>query len=79
MDATALREAIRRTPFVPFEIKMSDGLIYPADHPELVSLSPDRRIAMCWMEDNRPLFLDVHRITAVESRNRQRPRDLYCA
>jgi hypothetical protein len=38
MNAEAVREWVRRQPFEPFEIRLSNGEIYQVRHPELVAV-----------------------------------------
>ena len=65
-----IAEVIRRQPFQPFDIKMSDGRAYKVDHPEFVSVSRDGRVVVYHTTDNRMLFLEMHHITTLEVANR---------
>ena len=44
MDTNTIREAIRRQPFKPFTLRMTDGREYFIPHPEYVAVS--RRVVM---------------------------------
>jgi hypothetical protein len=39
MNAEKIRELVRRQPFVPFDVHMSNGEIYSVRHPEQVFLA----------------------------------------
>jgi len=41
MTITKLREAIRKQPFEPFTICLTDGRSFRVKHPEFVAISPD--------------------------------------
>jgi hypothetical protein len=70
MHKDELREFAKRTPFVPFDVKMSDGRVYTIEHPEWLSISPSGRTLVTWtVEDERLVLLDVLHITAIELRN----------
>jgi len=38
MNAEAVREFLRKKPFEPFEVRLSNGDIHPVRHPEFVFL-----------------------------------------
>lgn len=44
MNATALRELLRQTPFTPFELILSSGDRFPVVHPEMMLLMKERVI-----------------------------------
>ncbi len=39
MQIDAMREAVRRQPFVPFTLRMNDGREFHITHPEYIALS----------------------------------------
>jgi hypothetical protein len=51
MDASALRDALRRQPFKPFTITLVEGRSYEIRHPELVAIGPKGRQAIIVHED----------------------------
>jgi hypothetical protein len=71
MKGNKIQEFIRRTPFTPFDIKMSDGRVYTVDHPEFISISRDFSLVIYQTpEDDRTIWLDVAHIVALEQSNR---------
>src|SRR5437868_9799107 len=44
MNADAIRELVRREPFEPFEVNMTNGEVYPVRHPEQVFLAGSRML-----------------------------------
>lgn len=59
-------EMLRRQPFVPFDIKMSDGHVYSVDHPAFATHSRHGNSLYLIIEDDRLHILDVHHIVALE-------------
>ena len=58
MSGESIRELVRAQPFVPFEVHLSSGDVYPISHPEQVLVTgsamfiwfpedPDYRVARC--------------------------------
>jgi hypothetical protein len=39
MNVETIRNAIRRQPFVPFDLRLNDGRIFHVPHPEYIALS----------------------------------------
>lgn len=74
MRRQKIREILRREPFVPFDIKMSDGRVYEVDHPEFIMQSRDGSVVIFTTEDDRTVFLDSHHITTLEVANRPKRR-----
>ena len=70
MHKERITEFIRRQPFQPFDIKMSDGRVYNVDHPEFISVSRSGNVVVYQTMDDRTLFLDMHHITTLEVANR---------
>ena len=50
MDLNGIREALRRTPFQPFSMRLADGRELPVSHPEFVALGP--RLVVVVADDN---------------------------
>lgn len=46
MDIAGVREALRREPFEPFDIRLADGRSVEVKHPEFVALSQRRIIVV---------------------------------
>lgn len=46
MDLQGLRDALRRQPFEPFTIRLSDGRALPVEHPEFVAVGAIRAIVI---------------------------------
>lgn len=46
MDLQGLRDALKREPFEPFTIRLSDGRALPVDHPEFVAVGAIRAIVI---------------------------------
>jgi hypothetical protein len=44
MNSNALREMIRREPFIPLEIRLSNGETHQIPHPEFAMVLPSRVI-----------------------------------
>ncbi len=44
MDSAGVREALHKTPFEPFVIRLADGRALPVPHPDFVALTPRRVI-----------------------------------
>ena len=70
MQQQRILEWLKRVPFVPFDIKTSDGRVYAVDHPEFVSQSRDGATITYWTDDDRILFLGAHHVVALEMMNR---------
>jgi hypothetical protein len=71
MKGKQLLEFIQRRPFVPFEIHVSDGRVYPVDHPEFIAINRDHSVLVYFTpEDDRTLWTDVPNIVTLEVSNR---------
>ena len=70
MHKEKITEVIRRQPFQPFDIKVSDGRAHSVDHPEFVAISRSSNVLIYVTEDDRTLFLDTHHVTTLEIANR---------
>lgn len=58
-----------RTPFVPFDIRTSDGRVYRVSHPDFVHRSKDATTIYLQTDDDRLQRIDVHHIVVVEDVN----------
>jgi hypothetical protein len=71
MQGKKVLDFIRRQPFVPFDIKTSDGRVYTVDHPEFISITRDHSILLYQTpEDDRTLWIDTANIVTLEVANR---------
>ena len=63
MQGKKVLDFMRRQPFVPFDIKTSDGRVYTVDHPEFISITRDHSILLYQTpEDDRTLWIDTANI-----------------
>jgi hypothetical protein len=46
MDLQGLRDALKRQPFEPFTIRLSDGRSLPVEHPDFVAVGSIRAIVI---------------------------------
>ena len=44
MNAEAIRDMLRRQPFIPLEVQLSSGIAYTIDHPEFALVQKTRMI-----------------------------------
>lgn len=72
MTATELKKHWQAVPFEEFNIILPGGEKIPVDHPELLSISPNGRIAIIWQGDDHWTRADVFLITAIEKKPRRR-------
>jgi hypothetical protein len=71
MQDEQIVEFIRRAPFIPFDIRTSDGRVYTVDHPEFIARSRDgRTVTFYTPEDSRLVVIDTAQIVALELANR---------
>jgi hypothetical protein len=61
-------EAVRATPFVPFDICVSDGRVIPVSNPEHVFLPPNKRMTVITNEKGGITFLDTLSVTELQFR-----------
>jgi hypothetical protein len=80
MTAEALKALLKRRPFVPFKIKMSDGTSYDILHPDMVLVTRNWANIGVWQkgkpgEDipDTEAFLSFLHIAAVEDLQRREP------
>lgn len=70
MKANDIIEALARTPFVPYDIKTSDGRTYAVDHPDFIMRSRDGTTIFLQTDDDRHIRIDSHHVVAIEDANR---------
>ncbi|MEZ0263358.1 MAG: hypothetical protein ACAI43_01430 [Phycisphaerae bacterium] len=70
MKSDRIREFVKRAPFIPFDIKTTDGRVYLVDHPEFLSVSRNGDTIVYFTEDDRIAVIDVDQIVALELSNR---------
>jgi len=70
MKSDRIREFVKRAPFIPFDIKTTDGRAYLVDHPEFLSVSRNGDTIVYFTEDDRIAVIDVDQIVALELSNR---------
>ncbi len=68
MDIEGLREALRKQPFEPFEIRLADGRSLPVRHPEFVALGKRRIVVLA--EDDSWSFIEPLLIVSLDSLSR---------
>lgn len=76
MELSALRDEIRKTPFQPFSLRMSDGSSVPVFHQEFIAIAPPRNVFV-GRTDGGYEVLDVLHIVAIDRTSpprRRRPR-----
>jgi len=60
-------------PFVPFEIRQSEGQSYVIENPHWMLISPDRTTLHFVTRDGRSRHLAIHQITSVSQTRNPRP------
>jgi hypothetical protein len=66
MNADAIREFLRREPFEPFVIRMSNGETHEVLHPEN-ALAMKTKVIVCYPERDRAVSCSLIHINAVEA------------
>ena len=80
MTARELVTLMRAVPFVPFEIHLSDNRSFVLEHPELMSLTADRKTILLSVdpdeENNYQTAerIDIRHVTSITENSRRRPR-----
>jgi hypothetical protein len=69
MNMDTLREWLRREPFEPFEIRLSNGEVYAVRHPENVAIAKTR-IAVSYPETDRIVHCALVHINSIEALQR---------
>ena len=65
MNAETFRDLLRRQPFEPFEIRMTNGDVHPVRHPEVVMLVGGRAV-VGYPETERIAILSLLHVAAIE-------------
>jgi hypothetical protein len=63
-DFNGLREAIRRQPFKPFDIRLADGRSLPVRHPEMLAVG--KRLAVLVQDDDSLVWLEPLLVVSIE-------------
>lgn len=58
MNAEAIRELLRRQPFEPFEVHLSNGEVHPVRHPEVAFLA-GARLLLYYPETDRLVWCSL--------------------
>lgn len=66
MNAETIREYLRREPFEPFVIRMSNGEVYEIRHPEC-ALVMKTKVIVGYPEEDRTVTCALVHINSVES------------
>lgn len=66
MTATELEKAVHAVPFRPFELVTGDGQKFPVPTRDHFSMSPSKRLATVWWDDDSHSVLDVFLIMHVD-------------
>jgi predicted GH43/DUF377 family glycosyl hydrolase len=66
MNGDAIREFLRREPFEPFAIRMSNGEVHEVRHPECALLM-NTRVLVYYPEKDRSVYCALIHINAVEA------------
>ena len=69
MTPAELIDLFDRTPFIPYDVRTSDGRVYRVDHSEFVMRSRDASSMYFKTDDDRLVRIDTHHIVAVEDVN----------
>lgn len=68
MNAEALRELLRRQPFEPFELRLSDGDVHQIRHPENMWAGGSRGLVH-YPDKDRVVIISLLHINAIEMIN----------
>lgn len=66
MNAETLREWLRRQPFEPFEIRLSNGETHHVRHPENVALG-GTRVVVAYPDTERVVHCSLVHINTIEA------------
>jgi hypothetical protein len=66
MNADAIRDFLRREPFEPFVIRMSNGEVHEVRHPEC-AIVMNTRVLVYYPEKDRSVYCPLIHINAVEA------------
>ena len=77
MDFAILRAEIKKQPFEPFNLRMSDGASVPVPHQEFIAVAPPRNVIV-GREEGGYEVIDMLRVVAIDrsqsARTRRRPK-----
>jgi hypothetical protein len=65
MESETLRDAIRTSPFRPFQLELADGSRADVKHPEWIAFA-GRRVAVVTDPDDRVHYNDLMLVTKIE-------------
>lgn len=66
MSMESIREFIRREPFEPFVIRLSDGESHEVHHPECVAITKTK-VVVTYPEEDRVVHCALIHVKAVEA------------
>lgn len=66
MTVQVILSFLHATPFRPFTLTTASGKTFNVPHPDYVTFSPSRRVAMVYTDDELFDTLDVLTITEIE-------------
>jgi hypothetical protein len=66
MAARSIREALAAQPFRPFTVRAADQRSFTIPHPEFVSIGPQNRSLVIWLEDGGASIVDMLMITGID-------------
>ena len=66
MNADTIREFVRRQPFEPFVIRLSNGETHEVRHPECL-LVTKTKVIVYYQDDDRTVHLSLIHVNAVET------------
>lgn len=66
MNMETIREWLRREPFEPFAIRLSNGEVHQVRHPENIALGKTR-IAISYPETDRMVHCSLVHINSIEA------------
>jgi len=66
MNMETIRELLRRQPFEPFEIRLSNGEVHQVRHPENVAIARTR-LAIAYPEADRIVLCSLVHINSIEA------------
>lgn len=71
MGIEGVREALRKEPFEPFELRLADGRSLPVQHPEFVALGKRRIVVIA--EDDSWSFVEPLLIVSIDQLKKKPP------
>lgn len=67
MITEALRDLMTQRPFVPFEIRMTDGRSFSIRHPDMLIISPGGSTAVTFVGDEALRIIQLVQVTTLET------------